>query len=186
MYIPNNGMNAQSSRYGYGYSRNPNRSVRLAGSCCPTKNCSCGGRRNCGCGAGQPRYNANTPGAASGQAATMMMPNIVINVQSGNRRSNDYTDSHSANTSYSPQANENNPYYFAPTTTEQNPYYTSFRHGGNYTGSNAQSTDDVQPSEPQTDVVPMILSPRAAQRKMEFDIGKPPEVPGRRYPLEFP
>lgn len=115
-----------------------------------------------------------------------MMPNIVINVQSGNRRSNDYTDSHSANTSYSPQANENNPYYFAPTTTEQNPYYTSFRHGGNYTGSNAQSTDDVQPSEPQTDVVPMILSPRAAQRKMEFDIGKPPEVPGRRYPLEFP
>lgn len=187
MYIPNNAMNAPSRRYGYGYNANPNRTVRMAGSCCPTKTCNCGGGRNCGCGNRAPQYHANTPGAASGQAATMMMPNIVINVQSGNRRSNDYTDAHNASTSYSPQSSENNPYYFAPTTTEQNPFYTSYEHGGIYSSSNGAPNQTTPVVTPEAEVVPMILSPRAtAKKQMAFDPGKPPSVVGRRYPLEFP
>lgn len=179
MYIPYNGTNAPSNRYGYGYSLNPNRKVRLSGSCCPSKTCNCGGGRDCGCGAGSSRYSANAPGA--------VMPNIVINVQSGNRKSNDYTDAHNASTSYSPQSSENNPYYFA--TTEQNPYFNSYKHGGTYSRGYVGTTEPTEPTAPaeqETEVVPMILSPRAAKRKIDFDLGKPPAVSGRRYPLEFP
>lgn len=174
MYIPNMTNNA-SNRYSQGYSIAPNRNVRLTGSCCPTKQCGCGRSQGCGCGASQQKA---------------AMPNIVINVQSGNRRSNDYTDAHNASTSYSPQSSENNPYYFAPTNTEQNPYYTSYRHGGNY-GSRyvTPQTEQTKPMMPETEVVPMILSPRAAQKKAQaqnFDPGARPEYVGRRYPLEFP
>lgn len=177
MYIPYNGTNAASSRYGYGYSQNPNRKLRLAGSCCPSKTCNCGSGRNCGCGASSSRYGANAPGA--------VMPNIVINVQSGNRRSNDYTDAHNASTAYSPQSTENNPYYFA--TTEQNPNFTSYKHGGNYSSGYADAGESPAPFRPEAEVVPMILSPRAAAKKqVTFDPGKPPEAVGRRYPLEFP
>lgn len=176
MYIPSGMMNQASSRYSQGYGVPTNRNVRLAGSCCPTKSCGCGRGYGCGC--------------AQAQQRSAMMPNIVINVQSGNRRSNDYTDAHNASTSYSPQSSENNPYLFAPTNTEQNPYFTSYKHGGNY-GSRyvVPETETTTAKVTETEVVPMILSPRAAQKKAqasEFDPGVRPEYVGRRYPLEFP
>lgn len=175
MYIPTN----TNRRYSNSYGTN-NKMLRLAGACCE-KRCGCGGK--CGCGG-----NRNSPissGAASGQAATMMMPNIVINVQSGNRRSNDYTES--SNSAYSPS--ESNPLYYAPTTTENNPTYSSYEHGGNYSGR-YDTNNDVTPAQNGQDVVPIILSPRAAQKARQnqasFDPGVPPEYVGRRYPLEFP
>lgn len=186
MYIPNNTMDA-SRRYSSGYGVKNKSNIRLAGSCCPTRKCGCGRSGNCGCGGSQPRYNAVTPGAASGQTATMMMPNIVINVQSGNRRSNDYTDAHNASTSYSPQSSENNPLYFAPTSSEQNPFYTSYEHGGNYTsGRYSKDADVIAPQEPE--VLPMILSPRAKQEAVDrsINLGVAPEPVGRAFPVEFP
>lgn len=174
MYIPNN-----KSRYGYGYGNN--KMLRVAGACCERKY-GCGA--NCGCG--RNRYAPTTHGAASGQAATMMMPNIVINVQSGNRKSNDYTES--SNSAYSPS--ESNPLYYAPSSTENNPTYSSYEHGGYYSGRYDTNTDVVPTTQTKQDVVPIILSPRAAQKarqtKAEFDPGVPPEYVGRRYPLEFP
>lgn len=188
MYIPTNSMGRYSTTY-----QNRAKLLKLAGSCCTGRPCS---RTNtCGCGCGRGGKSMSTPGAGSGQSATMMMPNIVINVQSGNRRSSDYTDSHSANTSFSPS--EANPYLYAPTSTENNPYFTSYEHGGNYTGgrynasNNASNNDDpVNNTAPvtQTDVMPVILSPRAKQKAQTQAIqsGPPPQYVGRRYPKEFP
>lgn len=182
MYIPSN----TNRRYGNSYGSSHNKMLRVAGACCPTKRCGCGGK--CGCNGGT-RYSANTPGAASGQSATMMMPNIVINVQSGNRKSNDYTDAHNASTSYSPS--EANPTYYAPTSSENNPIYSSYEHSGYYSGRYNVDSDSVPtPTSNSGDVVPIILSPRATakarQQQSGFNPGVPPENVGRRYPLEFP
>lgn len=107
-------------------------------------------------------------------------------MQSGNRKSNDYTDAHNASTSYSPS--EQNPYYFAPTTTEQNPYYTSYEHGGSYSSRyGVVDSDSTQTPIVDTEVLPIVLSPRvAAKANAVFNPGPPPEYVGRRYPLEFP
>ncbi len=169
------------------------RDLKITGACCASKKCRSNSNCNCGCGNGQPRYSANTPGAGSGQSATMMMPNIVINVQSGNRRSSDYTDMHSADTQYSPS--EANPYTFAPSTTENNPTTSSFEHGGHYSSRYGAISNEPeasvmpqsvsQPSQEQN-VLPIVLSPRAKQRVQQINPGLPPEYVGRRYPKEFP
>jgi len=165
----------------------PARDLRITGACCPSRKCRSTSDCGCGCnGGGQPRYSANTPGAGSGQSATMMMPNIVINVQSGNRRSSDYTDMHSADTSYSPS--EANPYTYAPTTTENNPSSSSYEHGGYYSSRYSTPSNNDPVTTPEEDrVLPIVLAPKAKERiRQSFDPGVRPGYVGRRYPKEFP
>lgn len=166
----------------------PSRDLKIAGACCPPKTCS--KTTGCGCGCnngGLPRYGGSIPGNGSGQSATMMMPNITINVQSGNRRSSDYTDMHSADTQYSPS--NANPYTYAPTSTENNPTTSSFEHGGYYSSRYGALTNEpaapVMPAN--NEPLPIVLSPRVKERMQQaFNPGPQPDYVGRRYPKEFP
>lgn len=128
----------------------------------------------------------------------MMIPNITINVQSGNRESSDYVDESDRSTryderltsaptthyapEYAPASYENNPAYFSADRGDTTLNQTLPPPAALYLGREA--ADAVMPARP-----PVIASPRATAEAVEKSRrlrGLPPERVPQRFYKEFP
>lgn len=133
----------------------------------------------------------------------MMLPNITINVQSGNKDGTEYADNSDRSARYSSDYRQSNDPTYAPAVSENNPSYSSYERGdeswaftrGNdhgpvmlYNGAEerqgAPAARYDAPSRP-----PLVASPQAAERARLATRrlrALPPERVGERFYKEFP